>query len=86
MRSWTIKTGPGLSSLTINAVNNNEPEPWVLRVRNGTTERVALTLGLRDPRREEVQVTSGLDDGDVLLRGAAQGISPGTPVKLASAR
>jgi RND family efflux transporter MFP subunit len=70
----------------INAVNTNEPEPWVLRVRNGTTERVAVTLGLRDPRREEVQVASGLDDGDTLLRGAAQGISPGTPVKLASTR
>jgi membrane fusion protein (multidrug efflux system) len=70
----------------LNAVNTNEPEPWVLRVRNGTTERVAVTLGLRDPRREEVQVASGLNDGDTLLRGAAQGISPGTPVKLASAR
>jgi RND family efflux transporter MFP subunit len=70
----------------VNAVNTNEAEPWVLRVRNGTTERVAVSLGLRDPRREEVQVASGLTDGDVLLRGAAQGISPGTPVKLAGAR
>jgi RND family efflux transporter MFP subunit len=70
----------------MNAVNTTEPEPWVLRVRNGTTERVAVTLGLRDPRREEVEVASGLNDGDTLLRGAAQGISPGTPVKLAGAR
>lgn len=70
----------------INAVNTSDKEPWVLRVRNGTTERVAVSLGLRDPRREEVQVASGLDDGDVVLRGAAQGISPGTPVKLAGAR
>jgi RND family efflux transporter MFP subunit len=70
----------------LNAVNITEKEPWVLRVRNGTTERVAVSLGLRDPRREEVQVVSGLDDGDVLLRGAAQGISPGTPVKVTSAR
>ena len=37
-------------------------------------------LGLRDPRREQVQIASGLTEGDVLLRGAAQGISPGTPV------
>jgi RND family efflux transporter MFP subunit len=69
-----------------NSVNTTEAEPWVLRVRNGTAERVSVTLGLRDPRSERVQVVSGLDDGDVLLRGAAQGISPGTPVKLASAR
>jgi hypothetical protein len=58
----------------------------VLRVRNETTERVPVTLGLRDPRREQVQIESGLTEGDVLLRGAAQGISPGTPVKLAAAR
>ncbi len=70
----------------INAVNTSDPEPWVLRVRNETTERVPVVLGLRDPRREQVQIASGLTEGDVLLRGAAQGISPGTPVKLAAAR
>jgi len=69
----------------LNAVNTSEAEPWVLRVRNGAAERVAVTLGLRDPRREQVQVASGLNEGDTLLRGAAQGISPGTPVKVASA-
>jgi membrane fusion protein, multidrug efflux system len=70
----------------VNAVNTSEADPWVLRVRDGMTERVAVTLGLRDPRREEVQVASGLNAGDTLLRGAAQGISPGTPVKLAASR
>lgn len=70
----------------INAVNTTETEPWVLRVNNGTTERVGVTLGLRDTRREQVQIASGLTQGDVLLRGAAQGISPGTPVKLATTR
>jgi RND family efflux transporter MFP subunit len=69
-----------------NAVNTTEAESWVLRVRNGTAERVPVTLGLRDPRREQVQVVSGLSPGDTLLRGAAQGISPGTPVKVAGAR
>jgi len=70
----------------INAVNTTEAEPWVLRVKDGTTERVTVKLGLRDPRREQVQIASGVNEGDVLLRGAAQGISPGTPVKLAAAR
>jgi RND family efflux transporter MFP subunit len=69
-----------------NAVNTNDPEPWVVRVNNGTAERVSVTLGLRDPRSEQVQIVSGLNEGDTLLRGAAQGISPGTPVKLASSR
>lgn len=63
-----------------NAVNTTRSSPWVLRVTNGKTEHVDVTLGLRDDRTEQVQVRSGLNEGDVLLRGAAQGITPGTPV------
>jgi RND family efflux transporter MFP subunit len=70
----------------INAVNTAGTEPWVLRVSNGTAERVSVTLGLRDPRREQVQIASGLNEGDTLLRGASQGISPGTPVKVEALR
>lgn len=66
----------------INAVNVNEEQPWVLRVTGDKTERVDVSVGLRDPRTERVQVTSGLEEGDVLLRGAAQGIAPGTPVQV----
>jgi membrane fusion protein (multidrug efflux system) len=54
--------------------------PWVLRATGGKTEKVMVTLGLRDPRTERVQVTSGLNEGDLVLRGPAQGIAPGTPV------
>jgi hypothetical protein len=56
----------------------------VLRVTDGRTERVELALGLRDQRTERVQVTSGLNEGDVLLRGASQGITPGTPVQVSA--
>lgn len=69
-----------------NAVNTTSDEPWVLRVRDGVTERVPVKIGLKDPRREQVQVAAGLNEGDTLLRGASQGISPGTPVKVAAAR
>lgn len=65
-----------------NAVSTASGMPWVLRVSAGRTERVPVTLGLRDPRTERVQITAGVDDGDVLLRGAAQGITPGTPVNV----
>jgi multidrug efflux pump subunit AcrA (membrane-fusion protein) len=64
----------------LNAVNMTADPPWVLRVTDGTTERVDVTLGLIDSRTERVQITRGVAAGDVLLRGAAQGISPGTPV------
>jgi RND family efflux transporter MFP subunit len=70
-----------------NAVNTTDPSmPWVLRVTNGKTERVNVTLGLRDPRTELVNVASGLNEGDVLLRGASQGITPGTPVKVSTTK
>jgi hypothetical protein len=54
----------------------------VLRVTDGKTERVNVTLGLRDPRTERVLVASGVGESDTLLRGAAQGITPGTSVQL----
>jgi RND family efflux transporter MFP subunit len=64
----------------LNAVNTSDAQAWVLRVSGGKAERVDVQLGLRDPRTERVQILGGLDDGDTLLRGAAQGITPGTPV------
>ena len=66
----------------VNAINTSTQAPWVLRVTNGKTERVNVTLGLRDPRTERVLVASGLAADDVLLRGASQGITPGTSVQL----
>jgi RND family efflux transporter MFP subunit len=70
-----------------NAINTMDPKtPWVLRVTSGKTERVNVTVGLRDPRTELVNVASGLNEGDVLLRGASQGITPGTPVKVSTTK
>ena len=65
-----------------NAVNTTGTPAWALRVNNGKTEKVDVTLGLRDPRTEQVQVVSGLAEGDTVLRGASQGITPGTPVSV----
>lgn len=70
----------------LNAVNATSAAPWVLRVTDGRSERVEVTLGLRDARTERVQVTAGLNEGDTLLRGAAQGITPGTPVQVNGSR
>jgi membrane fusion protein, multidrug efflux system len=66
----------------LSAVNLADPMPWALRVTGGKTERVQVSLGLRDPQSERVQIASGLNEGDTLLRGAAQGIAPGTPVQV----
>jgi RND family efflux transporter MFP subunit len=65
-----------------NTINEAGDGAWALRVRDGVTERVPVTVGLRDPQTERVEVTSGIAAGDTLLRGAAQGIAPGTAVRL----
>jgi membrane fusion protein, multidrug efflux system len=64
------------------AVNTSGPKPSVVRLKDGTTERVEVSLGLRDPRTERVQILEGVQERDMLLIGAAQGITPGTPVEL----
>ena len=68
------------------AVNQTGESAWVLRVRDGRTERVEVAVGLQDPRTERLQLTSGVNEGDVLLRGPAQGIAPGTMVNVGAPR
>lgn len=69
----------------LTAVNERAGAPWVLRVRDGKTERVEVMLGLRDGQTERVEIASGVSSGDVLLVGAAQGMTPGTPVRIRTA-
>jgi RND family efflux transporter MFP subunit len=69
-----------------NAVNTSQGSPWVLRVAGGTTEKVPVKIGLRDEHTERVQLASGVNEGDTLLRGAAQGITPGTAVAVSATK
>lgn len=70
----------------LSAVNMSDPKAaWVLRATSGKAERVPVTLGLRDEQTERVEITSGLKEGDRLLVGAAQAVTPGTPLQLPSA-
>ena len=48
-------------------------------MRDGKAERVEVTLGLRDEQTERVEIASGVQQGDLLLVGASQGMTPGTP-------
>jgi RND family efflux transporter MFP subunit len=66
------------------AVNTSEGTPWVLRVADGRAERARVMLGIRDTRTDRVQIVSGVQEGDILLRGASQSITPGTAVDVAS--
>jgi RND family efflux transporter MFP subunit len=67
----------------LSAVNSSDPKAtWVLRATSGKAEQVPVTLGLRDDQTERVEITGGVKEGDRLLTGAAQAITPGTPLQL----
>lgn len=68
------------------AVNQASQPPWVLRLRDGKVERQPVQLGLRDAQSERVEVVSGIAEGDRLLVGAPQAMTPGTPVRVRDAR
>src|SRR6195256_2392771 len=58
--------------------------PSVMRIRQGKVEKVQVKIGLTDKTSETIEVLSGLQAGDTLLLGAAQGITPGTPVRVSA--
>lgn len=64
------------------AVDETGPVPTATRIRGGKAERVALTLGARQSRTEQVEVVKGLAAGDEVIVGSAKGIANGTPVQV----
>jgi len=67
-----------------NAVDARSNVPAVFRIKGGKVERVPVQLGLRDEAAERIEIASGVQAGDTLLVGAAQGITPGTIVKIST--
>ncbi|MEZ4238791.1 MAG: efflux RND transporter periplasmic adaptor subunit [Myxococcota bacterium] len=61
------------------AVDVTGPQPVVLVLADGKVERRTVELGLRDEADERVEITSGVQAGDVLVLGAASDLTPGTP-------
>ena len=66
------------------AVDVRGTAPSVVRVKGGKAEKVQIQIGVTDKASETVEVLSGLQAGDTLLLGAAQGITPGTPVRVSA--
>jgi membrane fusion protein (multidrug efflux system) len=64
------------------AVDMRGLKPTVLRLKGGVAERVEVVLGVRDEDLERYEIVSGVAAGDTLLIGAAQGITPGTAVRV----
>lgn len=66
----------------LTAVDTRMQRPAVVELKDGKVTRVDVTLGMRDPTTETVQITNGVAAGDTLLVAAAQGITPGTPLRV----
>jgi RND family efflux transporter MFP subunit len=75
------RTGMVVPATAVDARTN---VPAVFRIRAGKVERVPVTLGLRDEETERIEIASGVQIGDTLLLGAAQGLTPGTVVKVST--
>jgi RND family efflux transporter MFP subunit len=68
----------------VTAVDSRSTTPAVFRINGGRVERVPVQLGIRDEAAERIEIQSGVQPGDTLLLGAAQGITPGTIVKVST--
>jgi membrane fusion protein (multidrug efflux system) len=64
------------------AIDTRNLQPTAERIRNGRVEHVDIRLGMRDSQANRVQILAGVALGDTLLRGTAQAIDPGTPVRV----
>jgi membrane fusion protein (multidrug efflux system) len=68
------------------AVEASGESASVLRLRDGRAERAAVTIGLRDEQHGRIEILSGLSPKDILLRGAAQAVTPGARVEIADSQ
>ena len=64
------------------AVDNRGTQPTVHRINAGRVAEAGVRLGVRDEVAELVEVQAGVSEGDTVLQGSAQGITPGTRVRV----
>lgn len=77
-----VETRRALSA-PLTGVDVSGLKPFVVLLKNGKTQRVEVTTGVRDADRERIEIGgAGIAAGDTVLLGAAQGIVPGTPVRV----
>lgn len=69
----------------IDAVDLERQPPTVKRVRAGRVEEVVVAVGLVDQRNDRVEITAGLEYGQLVLVGEARELPPGTLVEVPAA-
>jgi membrane fusion protein (multidrug efflux system) len=79
--STATKTGLVVPQAAVDIRGTN---PSAMRVKQGKAEKVQVQVGLTDKASETIEILSGLQAGDTLLLGAAQGITPGTLIRISA--
>ncbi|REG33450.1 RND family efflux transporter MFP subunit [Archangium gephyra] len=69
-------------AVPVSAVDVRADPPTALRVKDGRVERVQVTLGMTDELERLVELRSGVQPGDVLLRASSGDLAEGTPVEV----
>jgi RND family efflux transporter MFP subunit len=69
-------------AVPVSAVDVRADPPTALRVKDGRVERVQVTLGMTDELEQLVELRSGVQPGDVLLRASSGDLAEGTPVEV----
>jgi RND family efflux transporter MFP subunit len=64
------------------ALDETGPTPTITRISDGKAERVNVTIGLRQPETEMVEITQGIAAGDVVILGSSRAVTPGTTVNV----
>ncbi len=69
-------------AVPLSAVDSRGNTPRVHLLKSGRVGESPVQLGIRDEAAELVEVVAGAADGDTVLLGSAQGITPGSRVRV----
>jgi RND family efflux transporter MFP subunit len=69
-------------AVPLSAVDRRGTAPVIHRVKAGKVDVVPVQLGVSDEAAELVEVSAGLAQGDTVLLGSAQGVTPGAAVRV----
>jgi membrane fusion protein (multidrug efflux system) len=73
-------------TLPADAVDHKTITPAVIRDNHGVVERTTVTLGTMDEKNGQIEILSGINAGDTVLRGSAMEIALGSKVRTIAAQ
>ena len=71
-------------TVPVTAIDQRGLRPAAYRIKDGKLEKVEVEIGFEDPVTERLEIRSGLSAGDTLIIGTAQGMAPGTAMRVSA--